>query len=270
MNRTLKRTLSRFMTAIAGTIALITVILAIEAIVGGEKICQPKEAWIFCQIRESTLLGMVEGFSILVAVLLFFLETPERDKQAHYEAWKVIDSAHGLRTSYARLQALQDLNEDRVSLRGLNVPEADLRGINLSNADLTNADLSGADLRFANLSNADLSSVNLTEANLSNANLNNVQFNTANLAYCDFIEADLQNADIVGANLLGANCIRANLDKAYLGDVNFSQTILKDATVRQTKFFGAKNLTTKQIKATCNWQEALYDTVLSMQLKLRQ
>jgi BTB/POZ domain-containing protein KCTD9 len=241
MSKSLKRTLSKIITAIAGTIALITIILAIEVIFAGEKTCHPTEAWILCQIRESTLLSMVEGFSILVAVLLFFLETPERDKQAHYEAWKVIDSAYGLKSSYARLQALQDLNEDRVSLRGLNVPEADLRGINLANVDLSNADLSGADLRFANLSNADLSNTNLTEANLSNANLSNAQLNAANLAYCDFIEADLQNVDFVGANLLGANFVRANLDRAYLGDVNLSESIFKDATVKQVFWCGKFN-----------------------------
>jgi BTB/POZ domain-containing protein KCTD9 len=269
MNKTFKRTLSRMLTAIAGTIALITIILAIEVLFAGKKTCHPTEAWILCQIRESTLLNMMEGFSILVALLLFFLETPERDKQAHYEAWKVIDSAHGLKTSYARLQALQDLNEDQVSLRGLNAPEADLRGVNLANADLSNADLSGADLRFANLSNADLSNINLTEANLSNANLSNAQLNAANLAYCDFIEADLQNVDFVGANLLGANFVRANLDRAYLGDVNLSQSIFKDATVKQTKFFGVENLTNEQIKSSVNWQEAIYDTMLSIQLGLR-
>lgn len=269
MSKTLRRTLYRVITAITGTIALITVILAIEVIFGGEKICHPTEAWILCQIRESTLLNVVEGFSILVAVLLFFLETPERGKQAHYEAWKVIDSAHGLQNSYARLQALQDLNDDRISLRGLNAPEADLRGINLSHADLSHANLSGADLRFANLSHADLSNVNLVEANLSNANLSNTQLISANLAYCDFIEADLQNVDFVGANFLGANLVRANLDRSYLGDVNFSQSILKDASVKQTKFFGIENLTVEQIKSTCNWQEAIYDTMLSIKLGLR-
>ena len=118
-------------------------ILAIETVFGGDKTCHPTESWLFCQIRESVLLNILEGFSILVAVWLFFLETPERDKQAHYEAWKTIDSAHGLRNSYARLQALQDLNSDRIPLRGFNAPEADLRGINLSGADLSNAYLSG-------------------------------------------------------------------------------------------------------------------------------
>ena len=268
MKKNIRRTLSRVLTAMTGTVCLIAMILIIEALFGGKKVCLSTEAWILCQIRESTLLSVVEGFSILVAVFLFFLETPERDKQAHYEAWKTIDSAHGLRTSYARFQALQDLNEDSVSLRGLNAPEADLKGINLAEADLSNAYLSGADLSFANLSNANLASANLMETNLSNANLSNAHLTGANLGYANFIEANLHNVDFVGANLLGANFVRANLVYAYFGDVNFSQSILKDAKLKQAKFFGVENLTAEQIKDARDWKEAIYDTVLLKKLGL--
>lgn len=270
MKKTLKRTLVRLLTAMFGAIALIATILALEVGFGGAKTCPNMEAWILCQIRESTLLNIVESFSILVAVFLFFLETPERDKQAHYEAWKVIDAAHGLKTSYARFQALQDLNEDNVSLHGLNAPEADLRGINLSGADLSNAYLSGADLRFANLSNANLSNANLVETNLSNANLSNAHLTGANLTYSNCIESNLQNTDLVATNLLGTNFVRAKLDRAYFGDTQFSQSILQDATVKQTKFFGVENLTREQIQSTRNWQEGIYDTKLLIKLGLRQ
>ncbi|MEM8829893.1 MAG: pentapeptide repeat-containing protein, partial [Cyanobacteria bacterium P01_G01_bin.19] len=171
----LQRSLYRILLAVGVATLTIVVMVAIESFFGAEKICKPTESWLLCQIRESVLLGVVEGFSILVAVWLFFLEAPERDKQAHYEAWKTIDSAHGLRNSYARLQALQDLNSDRIPLKGFNAPEADLRGINLEGADLSNAYLSGADLSNANLSNANLSHANLVETKLNNANLNNSQ-----------------------------------------------------------------------------------------------
>lgn len=268
MKKNVQRTLSRIFTAIAGAICLMAIILIIEAVFGGQKICLDTETWILCQIRESTLLSLVEGFSILVAVFLFFLETPERDKQAHYEAWKTIDSAHGLRTSYARFQALQDLNEDSVSLSGLNAPEADLKGINLAGADLSNAFLSGADLSFANLSNANLTHANLVETNLSNTNLSNAHLTTADLSFANLVEANLHNVDFVGANLVGTNFVRANLSSAYFGDVNFSQSILKDAKIKQTKFFGVNNLTPEQIKEARNWQEAIYDTVLLKKLNL--
>jgi BTB/POZ domain-containing protein KCTD9 len=266
-NKKLKRSFYRVLTAIGGTVFLILLILVFEAWLGGQKSCHPTEAWLFCQIRESTLLNLLEGFSVLVALLLFILEAPERDKQAHYEAWKTIDAAHGLKTSYARCQALQDLNDDSISLRGLNAPEADLRGINLSGADLSNAYLSGADLSFANLSHANLSHANLVETNLNNANLTNARLTGATLTYTDFIETNLQDVDFIGANLLGTNFIRANLDRAYFGDVNLSQCQFQDASLKQTKFFGVENLTLEQIQVALNWEEAIFDTGLLTKLK---
>jgi BTB/POZ domain-containing protein KCTD9 len=268
VNKKLQRTFYRILTAIGGTTLLIALILVVEVFLGGDKTCHPTEAWLLCQIRESTLLSVVEGFSILVAVWLFFLEAPERDKQAHYEAWKTIDAAYGLKTSYARCQALQDLNDDLISLKGLNASEADLRGINLAGADLSHAFLSGADLSNANLSNANLSHANLAEAKLNNANLNNTNLTGAELAYADLIEANLQNADFVGANLVGVNFVRANLSQAYFGDVNLSESHFTDANLKQTKFFGIENLTIEQVKSAKNWREAIYDSKLSTQLSI--
>ncbi len=265
-NKKLQRSFYRVLLAVGGTILMIVVIVAIETIFGAEKSCKTTESWLFCQIRESVLLGVVEDFSILVAVWLFFLEAPERDKKAHYEAWKTIDSAHGLRNSYARLQALQDLNSDRVPLRGLTAPEADLRGINLEGADLSNAYLSGADLSNANLSNANLSHANLVETKLTNANLNNSQLTGSDISYADLIEANLQEVDFVGANIVGTNFVRANLAQAYFGDVNFNECLLTDTNLHKTKFFGVENLTAKQIKEAKNWSEGIYDAKISAQL----
>jgi BTB/POZ domain-containing protein KCTD9 len=265
-NTKLQRSFYRILLAVGGTTLLISLIIAIETIFGADKLCKPTESWFFCQIRESVLLNIVESFSILVAVWLFFLEAPERDKQAHYEAWKTIDSAHGLRNSYARLQALQDLNSDRIPLKGLTAPEADLRGIDLSGADLSNAYLSGADLSNANLSNANLSHANLVETKLTNADLNNSQLTGADLSYANFIEADLQEVDFVGANIVGANFVRANLALAYFGDVNFNQCLLTAANLHKTKFFGVENLTVEQIKQAKNWSEAIYDAKISAKL----
>ena len=266
-NKKRQRSFNRILLAIGGTTVLIGLILAVEAVLGGEKSCLATESWLFCQIRQSVLLNIVEGFSILVAVWLFFLEAPERDKQAHYEAWKTIDSAHGVRNSYARLQALQDLNGDRVPLRGFNAPEADLCGIDLSGADLSNAYLSGADLSNANLSNANLSHANLAETKLSNANLSNSLLTGANISYSDLIEANLQEVDFVGANIVGANFIRANLTQAYFGDVNFNQCRLNDANLQKTKFFGVENLRVEQVKAAKNWSAGIYDAKLLSKLK---
>ena len=43
----------------------------------------------------------------------------ERVKQSHYAAWQLVNSAQGQIVSGGRIDALQDLNKDHVSLVGL-------------------------------------------------------------------------------------------------------------------------------------------------------
>ena len=227
-----------------------------------------QEPWFFCELNESALLNSLESFAFIMALCLFLLETPDRTKQAQYEAWQVVDAAHGLGTSYARIQALEDLNEDQVSMKGLSAVEADLRNIDLKGADLSNADLNGADLRGANLSNANLSSANLSNADFSNANLANTCLTSSDLTDTNFVEANLSNVDFVGAILTDTNFVRANLERAYFGDNSFIKTNLKDAYIKKTKFFGVENLSPAQIQSALNWREAIYDAALTHQLGL--
>lgn len=70
MRKKVQRTIIRFLIAIIGTLGLIGLILSIEAVFGTEKSCPPPEYWLLCQIRNSVLLNVVAGFSILVALIL--------------------------------------------------------------------------------------------------------------------------------------------------------------------------------------------------------
>ena len=295
--KNLKKIGYRLSIAIAGTMAFMLAIFLIETALNGNGRCgaifrhggkthhererreqlqeqlaaedsAPEEHWFLCELDNSILLNSAETFSILLALWLFFLETPDRTQQAQYEAWQVVDAAHGLKTSYARIQALQDLNEDQIPMKGLSAVEADLRNINLKGADLRNADFSGADFRGANLSNADLSNANLTDANFSNANLANTRLSSSNLTATNFVEANLSNVDFVGAVLINTNFVRTNLERAYFGDNSFIKTNLKDANIKKTKFFGVENLSAAQIKSASHWQDAIYDAALTNQLGL--
>lgn len=291
--KNLKKVISRLSAAIAGTVVVMLTIFLVETGLNGNPRCgtitrdgsknlhererseklqetatEAKEHWLLCEIDNSILLNSLEAFSILVALWLFFLETPDRNQQAQYEAWQVVDAAHGLKTSYARIQALEDLNEDHVPMKGLSAVEADLRNINLKGADLSNADLSGADLRGANLSNTNLSSANLSNTDFSNANLANARLTSSNLTDANFVEANLSNVDFVGAIITDTNFVRANLERAYFGDNSFIKTNLKDAIIKKTKFFGVENLSSAQIQSALYWQEAIYDAALTIQLEL--
>jgi hypothetical protein len=101
--------------------------------------------------------------------------------------------------------------------------DMDFSGAYLEKGDLEESDLNSVNLSNANLTGAYLNKANLSATRLDNANLKNAQLINANLS-----QADLKDADLSGANILGAN------------------------------FINAENLTNKQIKAACNWEEAVY------------
>lgn len=122
-------------------------------------------------------------------------------KAANYQAWTVINSAQGKGGSGGRIDALQDLNRNAVSLAGVRLDGAWLEGIELpaaklSRASLREANLSGANLQAANLEEADLTGVNLTGANLQGAFLKGAELSGAQLGTADLRAADL--ADVRG------------------------------------------------------------------------
>ena len=194
-------------------------------------------------------LGASDTISLVVALVLFIKESPDRRKQFHYQAWGTIDAAHNVKVSYARTLALQDLNQDGVSLRGLDAPGAELVDINLSHAnlskanlmesDLTNANLSYANLDNANLSQAKLSGANLSHAKLGFAKLNQANFSSANMNHANLICADLSHANLSGANLKDASLSGANLEGAYLTGANLKNAKVSDYELSSAFLEGA-------------------------------
>ena len=164
--------------AILGTVGLVTLIVVIEANFGAELNCGPHEYWLVCQVRESVFLEFLESFSILSAVILFFLETPDRKKQAHYEAWRT--NLSGATLENARLS--------HADLIGCDLTRADLTLADLKNADLRQTNLTAAQLKAADLRGADLAGANLRQADLSGANLNNANLAQTNLKDADFAQ----------------------------------------------------------------------------------
>src|SRR5579864_5671 len=90
--------------------------------------------WSFLEVLE--YLGT---FSVLIAVIFYFSESGDRLKQKHYQAWQVINTAQGRGGSGGRIDALQELNADKVSLDGVDVTSAALQGIQLRDAKLHRA-----------------------------------------------------------------------------------------------------------------------------------
>ncbi|NER94406.1 MAG: hypothetical protein F6J86_11280 [Symploca sp. SIO1B1] len=203
-----------------------------------------------------------------------------------------------LRGAYLRGASLSFTNLIDADLSGADLSGAHLKGADLSDADLSDADLSDADLRGVNFIDADLSNADLSNADLSNAdligfggtNLSDANLSDANLSDAELIHTNLRGANLSRANLSRANFIDADLrgadlSKAYLFDVNLFGVNLSDADLRGADLRGAdliranlrganlrgadfrnneisgkvKNLTPKQVKSTCYWQEAKFD-----------
>lgn len=158
------------------------------------------------------LLEYLGSFSILVAAIVYFADASDRLKQKHYQAWQVINTAEGKGGSGGRIDALQELNEDRVSLIGVNVAGAYLQGLRLEQAQARRANLAECDLRNADFRNASLPDADLHYANLRQAGLLNCNLAGARLDDADLVEANLAGVDLGGATLDRADLRRANLD----------------------------------------------------------
>jgi hypothetical protein len=163
--------------------------------------------WAFLEVLE--YLGRL---SVVVAVIFYFSEAGDRQEQKHYQAWQVINTAQGQGGSGGRIEALQELNADRVPLVGVDVSEAFLQGVKLHNANLLRCNLQACDLRSSDLSRADLTYGNLESANFRGASLRG--------AILD--HADLKDADLVGADLTGADLDYADFHNVDLRDTNLN------------------------------------------------
>lgn len=178
--------------------------------------------WIFLEVLE--YLG---SFSVLIAVIFYFSESGNRIKQKHYQAWQVINTAQGKGGSGGRIDALQELNADKVSLDGVDVTSAALQGIRLRNAKLHRSNFSSADLR-----NSDFTGSNFGLADLNSANLRNTV-----LDHAIFSQADLRNTDLTESSLVGAS-----FEGAALDDADLRAADLKDIQWQHVKSIKAANI----------------------------
>lgn len=172
--------------------------------------------WALFYLRRLAIfevLAILANISVLAAVVFWGIDwwtadqrALEQEKQKHLAAWQVISLARGAPGSGGRILALQDLNDDGVSLAG----------VDLTNAYLLNVELPGAHLTDAVLNNAYLRGANLSGATLASARLMNTRAAMANLAGADLESADLSDAVLDGTVLRGAALAGAILRRTLL------------------------------------------------------
>jgi hypothetical protein len=183
--------------------------------------------WSFLEVLE--YLG---SLSVLIGVIFYFSESGDRVMQRHYQAWQVINTAQGKGGSGGRIEALQELNADKVPLVGVDASAAFLQGIHLEHADLLRADLSAADLRGSALNFAHLDYANLHSANFRGSNLERAVLSNANMS-----DADLVGTNLDGTKLDGVDLSSADLRNADLQSIAWQQI----AAIKSANIAGVKN-----------------------------
>jgi hypothetical protein len=182
-----------------------------------ERLSYLLERWAFLEI-----LGHAGRFVILLAVISYIWGIEERRKVKHYQAWQVINAAQGKPGSGGRIDALQDLNKDKVPLSGVDASGSYLVEIDLKEAYLSDANFSGANLSYANLSGAILPGADLSGADLIFTNLSGTYLCEADLSKALLLRANLSGAYLGEANLLNVRHWRGikSIEFANIYDVN--------------------------------------------------
>jgi hypothetical protein len=191
--------------------------------------------WLAYMLGNWSFLDVLEyfgTFSILLGVILYFAESGDREKQKHYQAWQVINTAQGKGGSGGRKEALQELVADRVDLVGVDVSDAFLMGVRLPNANLARANLRAADLRMGLFDQADLEYADLSFANLRKSSLVK-----ANLEYAMLADSDLNGCDLTEANCEDADFSRVDMRNCELQNLKWQG--IKE--VKLANLFGVKN-----------------------------
>src|ERR1700761_2111834 len=104
--------------------------------------------WTAYYLSRWALLEVLEylgTLSVLIGVIFYFAESGDRLKLKHYQASQVINTSQGKGGSGGRIEALAELNDDRVPLIGVDVSGGFLQGVRLERAKLARANFEACD-----------------------------------------------------------------------------------------------------------------------------
>lgn len=191
--------------------------------------------------RDYAIFQILGLIAIFIAAFSFWQEAKDQRKIRHYRAWQVINLAQGKGGAGGRIQALEELNRDGISLAGVDLSKAWLSGINLEKADLRSSDLKGAILDGANLRGAYCNDAHLEGADLTEANLKEAYFTNSYLQGANLLGAHLERSHFSYANLDSACLVFAHLEGAYLKLASMQGAILIEANM-ENAFLGRVNL----------------------------
>ncbi|MDJ1483113.1 pentapeptide repeat-containing protein [Cytophagaceae bacterium YF14B1] len=207
------------------------------------------------------LLEYVGRFTILIGLITYILEAPERERKAkeqtitkHFQAWEVINSGHGKKYSGGRKDALDILVNDKVSLLGIDLSNAIFDSLRISAADMRLADC-----RNIKLTNAIFDSVNLSYSKFDSAFILNSSISSSNLSFVSFKNSYFENFAFISsqqishANFENAHLFITNLRKLSLFQSDFTNAKFQIVDLDSVEFIEC-NLMNVDLSAIQNWQ----------------
>jgi uncharacterized protein YjbI with pentapeptide repeats len=182
--------------------------------------------------RTGEICEAIGKLGLLFAVFGWLFECSDRAELKHAAAWSLINSGHGKPGSAGRIEALESLAGDNVSLAGI-----DLSGGSFPNVDLRSGDLFGANLNATNLVGA---TFGCRYWIYGCSRLKQVDFGKSDFSKVDFSGADLSNSTFEASmasdvNFKGARLVGTTFKNVVLSDPDFSE-----ARIYQTVFAGVK------------------------------
>lgn len=168
--------------------------------------------------------------TVLVALIAWISDYPQRQKAAIRTAWSVVDANGG-----GRKEALQYLADRRVDLRGLYGRGGYFGGVVLT----------GLDLSWSELSDANFESADLTKVNLQGSKVSGTSFKNAILTDSVFVGAVISDSPLT--NFQGARIGSADFRGAKI--IYMSSSLSSSSETRIIQSFAAAR----------DWQSALFD-----------
>jgi uncharacterized protein YjbI with pentapeptide repeats len=225
------------------------------------------------------LIKILGGLSVVVAAWQYITGADERTTARHYQAWQVINLAHGKGGSGGRIEALQELVRDGVDLSGVDLAGAWLQRIAIPGARFVYGKVDSADLRLANLANAVFGEVTGVRANFAGANLRRARFSEGNfrevfmesatLCWASFDGVDLEKASLAESNVMGLTMVYVDLRGANLAAMHnwntIGQMVLTNIYgVRRAppgfERFAIDSLGAVSIASRADWQRLIIDS----------
>jgi uncharacterized protein YjbI with pentapeptide repeats len=188
-------------------------------------------------VSTATVFGK---FAIVIGILNFIVEAPERAKQRHYQSWQLINGARQSPGEAGRSIAIGVLIDDHIEMADLDLSGGTFRKKNFQTAimpgvDFTNAKIDGSDFSCK-------SGLYINEYWIPRycwcwvTNLEVARFATTSLIDVKFVRADLNDAFIGGnstiiekSRFMKAKMHGVTIQDSRLRDNNFNYTELQNS-----------------------------------------